>query len=381
MPYLTIPSTPRSKQVSFDDIIGGEVPMDRFGVVHYKGSTLTRYFEVVPEKFRLSEEREQGMVDALAEFNRRYEKLFECNRPELYTTFFIPKKSGGLRRIDAPKPELMDALSELKGIFENKFRALYHSSAFAYVKKRCIVDAIERHQANGSNWFAKTDFENFFGNTTFDFIISTLKEIFPFSEIMKRKDGEEAVKKAIDLCMLNGGLPQGTPISPMLTNLVMIPIDFDISNALHKEGFVYTRYADDTQISHKKSFSVDEICGLIEDILRRHNAPFKLKGSKTRYGSKAGSNWNLGLMLNANNDITVGHRNMKRFKAMCHSYIMSATKDRNPWPLEDVQTFYGLLSYYRSIEKDTVNHIIQWYNKKYSVDLEAMIKESIRHPV
>ena len=138
----------------------------------------------------------------------------------------------GYRRIDAPKYELSYALRQLKDIFEEKYNMLYHTSAFAYVKGRSTLDAVKRHQKNESKWFAKYDLSNFFGNTTVEFVVKMFSMIFPFSEIVKTDEGKNALETAISLCMLNGGLPQGTPISPMITNIMMIPVDFVLTKTL-----------------------------------------------------------------------------------------------------------------------------------------------------
>jgi len=106
------------------------------------------------------------MVSQLRSFNQTHEALYHVDRASLYRTFHIPKNSGGLRRIDAPVPELMCALRELKMLFETQMFALYRTSAFAYVRGRSTVDAIKRHQQNESKWFLKSDFPNFFGSTT-----------------------------------------------------------------------------------------------------------------------------------------------------------------------------------------------------------------------
>jgi RNA-directed DNA polymerase len=168
------------------------------------------------------------MIAVLREFNRSKEVLFQADRKSLYHTFHIPKSSGGLRRIDAPQPELMNALRELKMLFEQHMFALYHTTAFAYVRGRSTVDAIKRHQRNESKWFAKFDFADFFGSTTPEFVLNQLSWLFPFSEIVKDSDRELELRKALSLCFLSGGLPQGTPISPFLTNVMMTPIDHNI---------------------------------------------------------------------------------------------------------------------------------------------------------
>ena len=106
---------------------------------------------------------------------------------------------------------------------------------------------------------------------------------------------------------------------------MMIPVDFKIARELREHNhqrFVYTRYADDFQISSKYSFSFMEIQNVIVSILKEFDAPFTIKSEKTRYGSSAGQNWNLGLMLNKDNKITVGYKKKRQFQAMLSSYIM-----------------------------------------------------------
>lgn len=377
MPYVTIQQAPIYYQMSFDDILEGAIDVSKM-VVPNVTNTRTHYKPYLKESF-LDRFDFGSMITMLQQFNAQHAKLFDVERKTLYETFYIPKKSGGLREINAPVPELMTALRDLKTIFEVNMFALYHTSAFAYVKGRCTIDSVKRHQQNESKWFAKLDFSNFFGSTTEEFVLSMFSMIFPFSEIVKRTDGLEALKKALSLCFLNGGLPQGTPISPTITNVMMIPIDHQICNELRKmdEHYVYTRYADDLLISSKISFDCDKLQDYILDVLKKFNAPFILKKEKTRYGSSAGRNWNLGVMLNKDNQITIGYQKKKAFKAMCCNYICDKKKSV-AWDLHDVQVFAGLISYYRMVEKDYIDYVIDHNNKKFGVNIEEMIKEDLR---
>jgi hypothetical protein len=195
----------------------------------------------------------------------------------------------------------MSALRELKLLFELHMFALYHTTAFAYVRGRSTIDAIKRHQRNESKWFLKLDFSNFFGSTTPEFVLDMLSRIFPFSEIVRVQAGKDELAKVLSLCFLNNGLPQGTPISPFLTNVMMIAIDHKISNTLRNfdnRRFVYTRYADDLLISCQIRFDKDKVQRFVMDALTEYNAPFTIKPEKTRYGSSSGRNWTLGVMLN-----------------------------------------------------------------------------------
>lgn len=377
MPYITINLKQSEHQLTLEDIWFG---LDEKYLNQTKDvrNTKTVFVETISD--RLAQNTDfTGMIKALEEFNEKYKALIETeDKSTLYRSFKIPKRSGGLRKIDAPKDELMAALRELKTIFETKLYARYHTCAFAYVKGRCTIDAVKRHQANNSRWFLKLDFSNFFGSTTPEFLYNQLCTIFPFSEITKRPEGEHALRRALSLCFLDGGLPQGTPISPLLTNVMMIPIDHAISKAMHTHTphIVYTRYADDLILSSDIKFDFIEVQNIVKEILKTFNAPFSIKTEKTRFGSSAGRNWNLGVMLNKDNEITIGHAKKKQFKAMLHT-LMEDDKNGRIWSVEDAQVLNGLISYYTMVEKDKIEAIIKKYSDAYGKPVSEVLKRAI----
>lgn len=377
MIYITTRAMPHTRQVAIEDLLFEEVDMSWFTPASVKDpmNTRTVKLETVPDRLRRLFDVSFA-TSLLRDFNIATAPLRSVSRDTLYTTFFIPKKSGGYRRIDAPKPELKDALYRLKGVFERDFLSLYHTSAFAYCKGRSIVDALKRHQFNESKWFLKTDFSNFFGSTTKSFVMESLSHIWPFSSVIATADGREQMEIALELCFLNGGLPQGTPISPLLTNLMMIPFDHYMANWCRDHNKVYTRYADDILISDKHYFMFNPIVQEINDELHRLNAPFRIKDQKTRYGSSAGANWNLGLMLNQDNQITIGWKRIKRLDHTMESFIRDF-KQGVHWDLNQLQTFRGYLSYAIMVEKPVIETMIEKNNRKFGVNLRALLKQEM----
>lgn len=290
---------------------------------------------------------------------------------------------SAFRRIDAPKDNFKLVLNELKYILEYKFYGNYHTNAYAYIRGRSTLDAVKKHQKNKSRWFLKLDFSNFFTNTTPEFVKNQLKHIFPFNEVYKSGTrGEQALDTALSLCFLNGGLPQGTPVSPMLTNIIMIPIDHAISKAMreHTPHICYTRYADDILLSSDLSFKWTEVQQELIDILNDFNAPFSLNTSKTRYGSNAGRNWNLGVMLNKDNEITIGSEKKHVLKATIYQF-MKDYQEGNAWSVSDTQVFAGQLSYYRMVEKDNIDKIVQKYSEKFNISPDDVIKKILRNEI
>lgn len=378
MVYITVMQSPIYHQMTLEEFLFQNFQAPTILNTNVS-NTRTYAYETVSEHFT-SRIDTDALIRKLVRFNEQTEALRTQERSTLYETFHIPKKSGGLRRIDAPKPELMKALRNLKTIFEEDFHALYHTSAFAYVKNRCTVDAVKRHQKNNSKWFGKLDLHDFFGSTTLDYVIKMFSMVFPFSEIVKTPNGEAELRKALDLAFLNGGLPQGTPLSPLITNVMMIPVDHKLANAFRdfdKQRFIYTRYADDFIISSKVDFDVHRVEKLVVDTLHEFGAPFTINESKTRYGSSAGRNWNLGVMLNKDNEITVGHKKKRQFQSMLYNYITDKRKGIS-WPREDIQTMQGLHSYYRMVEPETIDAIVKHTNEKMETDVLRLIKDDLR---
>lgn len=378
MYYITVKQPPIYHQMTLEEFLfGGEVNTSLINP--NLTNTRTYEFPYISDRF-LGTIKVDELIEKLVAFNQQTAALHERERHSLYRTFHIPKKSGGLRTINAPEPELMTALRNLKSIFENDFGALYHTSAFAYIKHRSILDCLKRHQANESKWYAKFDLSNFFGSTTPEYVAKMFGMVFPFSEVLKDERGRAEFMKAIELCFLDGGLPQGTPISPTITNIMMIPVDFKLNKTFREfnhQRYIYTRYADDFQVSSRYSFMFKAVEQVIIETLREFEAPFQLNVKKTRYGSSAGSNWNLGLMTNKDNEITVGYKKKKQFQAMLFSYIMDK-KNGIDWDKSDIMTLEGYRNYYRMVEGETIDRIIAHVNQKNGVDVVRMIKEDLR---
>lgn len=427
MPYLVTRVKPRSNEIKIEDLLMDMVTEKMLKPVTNGEATGTRtyfYKEIAPEKLEqlniprqiealelwfenhkyLLEELEDPQYNHMlqAELTKKYgsynteqiaEELKErgYRYSDIYKTFYLLKSSSKpgqkkWRQIDAPREDLKEALSQLKQMFELMMDGcFYHTAAFAYIPKRRTVDLGIKHKNNKSNWFLKMDFSNFFGSTTPDFIMNMFSLVYPFSEIVKYDNGKKALENCLRLCVLDGGLPQGTPISPTLTNIIMIPIDHKLFNGLNKQrehgpsggeyGYVYTRYADDIYISNRVKFDFRRVEKYVNSVLNYFGAPFKINKSKTRYASNAGANWMLGYMLNQDNEITVGHKRKKQLKAALSNFMMDVQAGEH-WPLEEVQVLAGELAYCRSIETEQIDILLNRLSEKYG-NVRATIKTAL----
>ncbi|MEY8367006.1 reverse transcriptase domain-containing protein [Anaerovoracaceae bacterium 41-7] len=310
-----------------------------------------------------------------------------------YYTFWIPKKSGsGFRQIDAP----CDKLSTIQTMLKNFFKKVmnyntYHTSAFAYIRQRSTADLVRKLKYNKTRWILKTDFSDFFGSINIDFTMKQLGKIYPFSEYVKSEAGYEALYNCLKLCFLDGKLPQGTPFSPLLTNILMIPIDHEVSNTLYKNAkritnfdndsdsdsnyrLIYTRYADDIFIGGHRGFKPQLVIDYIKSVIEKNEAPFVIKPEKTRYSSNAGANWILGLMYNQDYGITIGHKRKKEISAMINNFCRDY-KAGIIWSLNEVQIVFGNISYLGQIEPEYRKTLVKKYETKYGFDPEEKMKK------
>src|ERR1043165_2424623 len=153
-----------------------------------------------------------------------------------YVEFSIPKKTGGMRKLSAPKPELKQVQRTILRRILNRLRA--HPAAMAYEKGRSIVTHAQAHASKAV--VIRIDVKDFFPS------IRDKRIRAFFTGIGWQKD---AAALLTDLCTHKGALPQGAPTSPRLANLVSYEMDARLTGLARKRGATYTRYADDLTFS------------------------------------------------------------------------------------------------------------------------------------
>lgn len=153
-----------------------------------------------------------------------------------YRQFSIPKKRGGERIIMAPYPSLLMCQG---WIYKNILRARdFGGLAFAYVPGRSIVDNASLHL--GCKALLKVDLKDFFPSIKIGWVINLFKDYGYSSRV--------AFYLAA-LCCCDGGLVQGAPTSPAISNLLLKGLDVRLSRLADCYGLKYSRYADDLSFS------------------------------------------------------------------------------------------------------------------------------------
>lgn len=209
-----------------------------------------------------------------------------------YKHFTIPKKSGGVRDISAPVKGLKSMLTYLNVVFQ----ALYEPSdaAMGFVPGRSIVDNARVHVRK--NYVFNTDLKDFFPSIHQARIWKVL-QMKPFSL------NKELASVVAGLCCMrdntgNGVLPQGSPCSPILTNIVCRQLDRRLSGLARRFNISYTRYADD--ITFSSDYNVFQEDSEFMTEFRRIIADqhFAINAKKTRLQKKNQRQEVTGLVVN-----------------------------------------------------------------------------------
>lgn len=188
-------------------------------------------------------------------------------RANAYTDFDIPKKSGGVRHISAPIPELKAIQQALNLLLQSI--AEISPSATGFVAGVSVVDNARCHI--GQTVIFNCDLQNFFPSISKDMVRRAL-----YRHLERQIPSVEVVSMLCSIATVpdDAGrehLPQGAPTSPVLSNIVLTDLDFRLEGYAARYGLRYSRYADDITFSHiyrrPKALQthIDHIFSIIKD--------------------------------------------------------------------------------------------------------------------
>ncbi|MFM6994944.1 MAG: reverse transcriptase domain-containing protein [Sediminibacterium sp.] len=230
-----------------------------------------------------------------------------------YTEFLIPKKSGGERQILAPNKQLkflQKLIAEILSLF-------YHPGEFChgFIKGRSIVTNAEIH--TNKNFVLNVDIQDFFPSISYHVISKILKdEPFLFSDKSSKIIARIATK--------NGSLPQGSPLSPILSNICCAQLDLDLNSLAIKYKLKYSRYADDITFSGYRAIFDSIFFSDLNRQIRKHNR-FRLNKTKTRIQTKNKRQEVTGLVVN--DKINVNRTYVRNLRSLIHHYKSGKAQD------------------------------------------------------
>ena len=157
----------------------------------------------------------QKHLSLLLGYSLEYLYAVSNSSTKFYRSFNIPKKSGGLRRIDEPLPSLKEIQ---KWILTEILDCIPESPySKAYTKGKSVKDNARIHR--NQDKILLMDLKDFFGSISFGRV---------FSLFLKLGYRESVAVMLSNLCCYKNYLPQGACTSPKLANLVAKHMDYRI---------------------------------------------------------------------------------------------------------------------------------------------------------
>jgi CRISPR-associated protein Cas1 len=187
--------------------------------------------------------------DALARLCAlRAEVINGLYRPQPLQAVQIPKPTGGMRMLAIPAVRDRVLQTAVARVLSPLLESQFDDASFAYRPGRSVAMAVQRvvrHRDAGLCHVLDADIEGFFDHIDHATLMSSLRahlpaasSIFPLIELWLMADLREP---AMPGRLIERGLPQGSPLSPLLSNLYLHPLDI----ALRAGGHALVRYADD----------------------------------------------------------------------------------------------------------------------------------------
>lgn len=158
------------------------------------------------------------------------------HRPERHYRHFTIPKGRGVRHIVAPRVALKVIQKWISVHLQRRFNPPDH--VYGFVPKRSHLDAAAAHV--GARWVFSIDIENFFPTTPRHLVVSALEAI-----------GYTAASSGLlaTLFCYRGNLAQGSPASPVLSNIAFRDVDKALKKLSTQHGVRLSRYADDIVFS------------------------------------------------------------------------------------------------------------------------------------
>ena len=268
----------------------------------------------------------------------------------------IPKSSGGIRKLGIPS--VLDRLIQqaILQILNNYYDKTFSKYSFGFRPKCSAKQAIKLAQSYmklGYKFVADMDLENFFDKVNHDKLMGKLAKDIQDKRLLL------LIRRYLNAgVMLNGccvrseeGTPQGGPLSPLLSNIVLHELDEE----LEKRGHKFARYADDCNIYVKSKRAGERV---MESVRKFVESNLRLKVNLKK--SAVDRPWRrtflgISFLWDHKKRIRISGENLRRFKRRIRQLTRKSWGISMEERLKKLKSYLiGWFNYFRMIQTPSI---------------------------
>jgi RNA-directed DNA polymerase len=289
-------------------------------------------------------------------------------RPGLVSRVKIPKPEGGERKLGIPTVVDRMIQQALQQVLSRIFEPSFSDRSFGFRPGRSCHQAIDLAQQeirSGRNIVVDVDLESFFDRVNHDRLMSRLSERISDKRVL-RLIGAYLRAGILERGLVttpDEGTPQGGPLSPLLSNIVLDELDRE----LERRGHRFVRYADDCNIYVRTERAGKRVMSGVKQFIEKK---LKLKVNvKKSAVAPAYQRKFLGITFSKRGDkVRVSEQAIKRFKTRVRNLTRRQSRDLGEQIADLSRYLQGWIGYYGRSEVDwEIKSLDQWIRRRLRV--------------
>src|SRR5262247_1701231 len=288
-------------------------------------------------------------------------------RPQPVRCVEIPKPQGGMRQLGIPTAVDRLIQQALHQVLSPVFEPGFSESSYGFRPGRSAHQAVRQargYVAEGRRWVADLDLEKFFDRVNHDVLMSRL------ARKISDKRALRIIRRYLQAGMMTGGVanprtegtPQGGPLSPLMSNVLLDELDKELERRGHK----FCRYADDCNIYVRSRQAGERVKASVTEFLEKR---LRLKVNPEK--STVARTWErkfLGYSMTRHKEprLKVAETSVERLKAKVRSIFREGRGRSLKQVIEELNKLIrGWMQYFRLVEvKRVFEDLDGWVRRK-----------------